>query len=124
MRRHLLGIVASLLLLLTTTFEAKATHLMGGEITWKCTSTGEYEFTFKVYRDCSGTPLTPEFSGLIQIHNYPVAGAITQIPSTQWTVVANNDISPNCSGTGSFSCANGDPESVFEYIRTFINVFM
>jgi gliding motility-associated-like protein len=92
---------------------------MGGEITWECNGNGEYVFTFKVYRDCSGINISPNASGLIQIHNYPTANQVTQIPPSQWTTVRDGDISPNCSGPGSFSCANGDPESVFEYVRTF-----
>jgi len=92
---------------------------MGGEITWECQSNGEYLFTFKVYRDCSGASKSaPEFSGLIQIHNYPNPGQVTGVPSSQWTVVSNSDIAPNCGATG-YSCANGDPEAVFEYVRQF-----
>ena len=76
-------------------------------------------FTFKVYRDCSGNAISPNTSGLIQIHNYPSPGLVTQIPPAQWTNVRDGDISPNCAGPGSFSCANQDPESVFEYVRRF-----
>ena len=34
-----------------------ATHLAGGEITWKCAGNGQYIFTLKIYRDCNGIPL-------------------------------------------------------------------
>ena len=41
--------------------EIKATHLMGGEITWECIKTGsksgQYVFQMKLYRDCQGVAL-------------------------------------------------------------------
>ena len=53
MRRKvtLLFIIPALLLLCST---SKASHLMGGEITWECLSTGKYVFHMIVYRDCAG----------------------------------------------------------------------
>lgn len=119
MRNYLLGLTLLLAILLTASKQSFATHLMGGEITWECNGLGEYVFTFKVYRDCSGTNISPNTSGMIQIHNYPTANQVLQIPPAQWTTVRDGDISPDCSGPTSFSCANGDPESVFEYVRTF-----
>ena len=35
---------------------AKATHMMGGDITYECISNGKYKFVIKVYRDCRGIP--------------------------------------------------------------------
>jgi|GEM_PF-527838 len=119
MRKFIRGVAVFLICFFATTTSSYATHLMGGEITWECNGTGEYVFTFKVYRDCSGNAISPNASGLIQIHNYPTTGSVTQIPPSQWTTISDADISPNCSGPGSFSCANGDDESVFEYIRSF-----
>jgi len=119
MRNFLLAASLLLTVVLALPKQATATHLMGGEITWECNGNGEYVFTFKVYRDCSGNPISPNTSGLIQIHNYPTLNNVIQIPPTQWTTVRDADISPDCSGPGSFSCANGDDESVFEYVRTF-----
>ena len=119
MKRFIQGIGLILLFFFASTQTTYATHLMGGEITWECDGLGRYVFTFKVYRDCSGTNISPNASGLIQIHNYPNIGQVTQVPAAQWTTVSDADISPNCSGPGSFSCANRDDESVFEYVRSF-----
>ena len=36
---------------------SQASHLLGGEITWKCVNVGgiqKYKFTVVVYRDCTG----------------------------------------------------------------------
>lgn len=32
---------------------AQATHLMGGQITWECTTNGQYQFYMELYRNCS-----------------------------------------------------------------------
>ena len=46
------------LFILGISFQVKASHLMGGEITWECLKSGpnvgQYIFTLKIYRDCSG----------------------------------------------------------------------
>jgi hypothetical protein len=42
-------------LILTASFSPlKATHLVGGSITWECVSSGKYVFTLSLYRDCAG----------------------------------------------------------------------
>lgn len=33
----------------------RAKHIIGGEITYECLSSGQYEFTMRVYRDCAGS---------------------------------------------------------------------
>jgi len=39
------------------TFQANASHLLGGEIIWKCKPNGKYQFSLVVYRDCGGANL-------------------------------------------------------------------
>ena len=46
-----------LLLAFLFTNQIQATHLLGGEITWKCQSNGKYQFTLVLYRDCGGISL-------------------------------------------------------------------
>ena len=83
---------------------SEATHLMGGEITWKCIKsgphTGEYVFQVKVYRDCEGVAIETNMN--LDVHNIP--GLLT-LPLT-W--IAVSDISPSCNtinGPNSpFSC--------------------
>jgi hypothetical protein len=51
--------------LLLLVFKSKASHVAGGEITYKCIGNSTYEITMKVYRDCQGIPLCncPGLSG-------------------------------------------------------------
>ncbi|MDG1349453.1 MAG: hypothetical protein P8P80_00015, partial [Crocinitomicaceae bacterium] len=37
-------------------FQGYATHLLGGEIVWKCKPNGKYQFTLTLYREC-GSPV-------------------------------------------------------------------
>ena len=39
-------------------FSAKATHLMGGEISYTNVGTNQYKITLKLYRDCAGVNLS------------------------------------------------------------------
>lgn len=84
-------LVATLLLAITFSFSAKASHLMGGEISWRCLSNGTYIFKMKVYRDCGG--ITFGTTGIaIDVHNY---AGLTSIPVH---LISDLDISPltNC----------------------------
>ncbi|MEQ8910587.1 MAG: PKD domain-containing protein, partial [Vicingaceae bacterium] len=97
-----------------------ATHIMGGEITWECLADGRYIFRFSVYRDCSGTALDPR--GPLTLFNYPNVGSSTLLIAGQNEYNNNplidRDISPECKPGGvTYSCAAGDDESVFEYVR-------
>ena len=107
------------ILFVLTPIQSFATHIMGGEITWQCLSDGRYVFRFSVYRDCSGANIPPR--GPLVIFNYPNVGQSTTL-ATQAQYNANptvdRDISPECRPGGvTFTCAGGDDESVFEYIR-------
>lgn len=59
--------LTSLLFILFVLFSYKgyASHVAGGEITYKCIGNSTYEITMKVYRDCQGIPLCncPGLSG-------------------------------------------------------------
>jgi len=103
-------------------YNIQATHLMGGEITWKCiksgVNAGSYVFEVKVYRDCQGVAISTSLP--LMVHNVP---GLTSIPLT-W--ISGTDISPLCNINGPnmpFSC-NGlnvpmstfDPGAVEEHI--------
>ena len=126
MLRYLLSATLFLSILIGTSSKVNASHIMGGEITWECQPDGRYVFQFSVYRDCSGAAVN--VTGPLVIFNYPNVGQSTTLASSNGAgalsnynapqnVISNRDISPNCSGVGSFSCANRDPQSVFEQIR-------
>lgn len=47
-----LGTVVGILFLLAVTFSSKASHLVGGEMTYRCLGNNNYEVTVIIYRDC------------------------------------------------------------------------
>jgi gliding motility-associated-like protein len=76
-----------------------ASHLMGGEITWKCQGSGAYIFQMKLYRDCNGVQGPGVVS--LDVFNNP---ALLSIPLNLVTQV---DISPQCNAIGpNITCAN------------------
>ena len=101
------------LFLLTILTGSNASHLMGGEITWKCLPRGQFKFTMQVYRDCAGIPFGPPVS--LDVHNKP---GLTNIPMN---LLSQTDISPNCnsySGT-QITCA-GAKSSTVSAVEAFI----
>ena len=86
--------------------DVKATHLMGGEITWKCIKSGPdaglYVFHVKIYRDCQGVPLQDLNNKALVVHNHP---ALSSIPLNY---IGSTDISPTCNTVNGpnipFSC--------------------
>jgi hypothetical protein len=84
-----------LLLIALPAFELRATHYMGGEISWECLSNGKYRFTMKLYRECyiSNGSAAANFAQTETIQsNVPGIGAITMTRLTGYPV----DISPLC----------------------------
>lgn len=67
---------------------AKADHLMGGEITWRCNSSGNYIFTLTLYGDCNGA--LSLFGQTTTIQSNSSAGAITV------NKISEVDVSPDC----------------------------
>ncbi len=100
---------------------AKASHMMGGDITYECISNGKYKFVIKVYRDCRGIPFNNP-----SISMYCVNGSSTSNnTNVSYTRTAINDITPNCtSGTAPCNPENqtageGIEEHIFEAIVDF-----
>ncbi len=97
--------------------QVKATHIMGGEVTWECNGSGQYVFTFKIYRDCSGS-----FNGFpnssFSLYNGSTGVRIRTLTENA-ALSQDNDIVPPCRGGSPFSCGtgNGDPEVVKEFVR-------
>ncbi|MDB4250889.1 T9SS type A sorting domain-containing protein [Flavobacteriales bacterium] len=97
------------LVLLAFSFNTvKASHLMGGEITWECIKSGNkkgaYVFSVKVYRDCQGVAISTSMS--LNAHNVP---GISTIPLSY---IGANDISPSCNSVNGpntqFSCGGNN----------------
>ena len=95
--------VILLLILSVFALKANATHVMGGEITWRCTGNG-YVFQLVFYRDCNGVDINPVSENL-KIWNHP---SLSTIPVL---FVSRTDISPSCSQVAGspnpLSCGSG-----------------
>ncbi len=81
------------LILVFSTHSATATHAYGGQITWKCFSTGpfagRYKFYLTLYRDCgTGTATLPNS---VAISSNSSVGSISL-----FKVGINSDVSPSC----------------------------
>ncbi|MDC0204721.1 hypothetical protein OAJ65_02880, partial [Flavobacteriales bacterium] len=112
--------------LLIMSFQAQATHIMGGEITWVCVKDsllptgavnpdfGMYIFTLKVYRDCELGNATTIGTYPLDVWNHPT---ITSIPLT---LSSTSDISPVCdpinSNNSALDCALGTLGAVEEWV--------
>ena len=81
-------------LILASSLNAIATHIMGGEITWECIKdptdpdVGKYILKMKIYRDCDGTTLST-LSQTVEVWGHPSVTSMT----LNW--VESNDISPD-----------------------------
>ncbi|MFT4602245.1 MAG: hypothetical protein ACI857_002431 [Arenicella sp.] len=84
-------LIIVLISLLTLGFvnEAKASHIMGGEITWKCLGSGNYEFDLVLYRDCNGLDIVDPTLNL-EVWGH---GTVTTIQCDLFSTV---DLSPEC----------------------------
>jgi gliding motility-associated-like protein len=93
MMRILRFLTAAALLVLTAT-QAQATHAYGGEITWKCFTTGpnagKFKFYMILYRDC-GMNNASLPGGTVILNSNSSAGNITLSQ-----VGSNADVSPTC----------------------------
>src|SRR5690606_3725663 len=74
-------------------FQAKATHYLGGEITWECLSNGNYKFTCIIYKECG-----------IGAANYVSNILNTPSGSVTMTQVSVEEVSPACLGNTSPKC--------------------
>lgn len=79
-------------------FSSSASHLLGGEIYWKCNGNGQYIFYMDLYREC-GVPAAG--LGSSQTLSGPNGGiALTR--------VLQSDISPGCFGILGISCGTSN----------------
>ncbi len=86
MKTSFYKILGVLILTFVLGSNAKADHLIGGEIVWECMPSGQYRFTLTIYRDCTGIPLT----GTTQTLNTNSGTSIT------CTKIATNYINKDC----------------------------
>ena len=90
-------------MLTTFVINARADHLIGGNITWACLGGGDYVFQLVLIMDCNGV-ITPSPTEEIQVWNHPTVTNITV------NHVLDYDASPGCiasGGTNPITCAAG-----------------
>ncbi len=102
--------------------ESKATHILGGQVTYECQGNGQFIFTVKIYTDCSqnvtlqvGLPLYILGSSLPTVNGLAGANQIA-LPDIN-TVV--NEVTPVCDVSGpALSCSVPTPlqGSVLEHV--------
>jgi len=118
MKKHFC-ILATILLIIIT-FKSKASHLVGSDISYQCTSTaGIYKVTMKIYRDCAGIPLCPSCTN--SIPNGTVASCTTASSGWATQIVG---ASSGCTGVnfGSFTLTAVIASSGFDIIQTCTSV--
>ena len=71
-------------------FSSKASHVMGGDLTWSCDGTGKYVFELVFYRDCNGAEINA-ISENLKVWNHPT------LTTLELLFVSREDISPSCS---------------------------
>jgi hypothetical protein len=94
-------------------FQSKANHLVGGDISYKCTaSPGIFEVTLVVYRDCSGSALCTGTCGTACSLALDIKGADAVCNTTTFATVTLNlvsvrdaDPAPKCA-TAKNTCNN------------------
>lgn len=99
----LLRYVLLTLIVLGTSLTLRATHGMGGEITWECQGNGDYVFELTFYRDCNGFEVNTTFEEL-RVWGHPSVSTI------QVDFIDRIDISPSCTAAGGavpFDCGTG-----------------
>ncbi|MFM7177593.1 MAG: hypothetical protein ACKO0X_09255, partial [Bacteroidota bacterium] len=101
--------------------ETKASHGMGGELTWTCLPSGQFKFRLKFYRDCSGIPAP---------NSVNLTTNVPGVPNIPMPRVQINDISPTgltATAASCPSCATGTPniglveEDVYESAPITLN---
>lgn len=92
-----------LLLILVFSFNGRASHIMGGDITWTCQG-GDYVFQLVFYRDCQGADINT-VSIQLDVWNHPSINNITA------NFVSRTDVSPTCTqvpgGPVPLQCGSG-----------------
>jgi gliding motility-associated-like protein len=119
-----------LIVFLSSTFTAKASHVSGGDITYNCIGPNQYEITFKMYRDCSGitvpTSIPVNFSNTCGLTSPasinltlrdPVTGAVCSVPCA-------TEVSQLCPAqVPNSTCNGGSLPGMQEYIYKGIVTF-
>lgn len=99
-----------LLLLFFVSFSTQASHLLGGEVTYRCLGNGLYRFTVTVYRDCSGISFNQT--------SVTLSGPVVVV----CPLVTSSDITPI--GTGSSGNIRCNPPATYNASKGGISKFV
>jgi hypothetical protein len=97
----LLGICLFILLLIIGAKPAKADHVVGSDITYRClNSSGLFEITFVFYRDCQGIPVCGNSCGSACSRSLTITGASPGCEGTNYgtislQLISVRDVNPN-----------------------------
>jgi len=80
-------------ILFTFSTVAKASHIMGGEITWVCAGANTYQFQLVIYRDCNGQDIIANNLD-IEVWGHPTVSTIN------CQLIQTIDLSPLCTEIG------------------------
>lgn len=104
MLRKYLHILSLISVLVLGSFQTRASHVLGGEITWTCNGSGLYVFELTFFRDCNGFDVNTGTESIL-VWNHPTVDFIDV------DFVSRIDISPTCSvvpnGPAQLDCGNG-----------------
>lgn len=93
-----------ILFFITIPYFARASHIMGGEITWTCAGTNTYQFQLVIYRDCNGLDVIATDLD-IEVWGHPTINTIN------CQLIQTIDLSPPCTqilgGPIELSCGTG-----------------
>jgi len=103
---------------------SKASHVLGGQVSWKCLPSGEFQFYATVYRDCTGIdlPFINEFLSIVgnplprNSQHSTISSVLLRPDSNRWITSNFGDVSPECLSSGQqLSCDDGDPGSIQQF---------
>jgi gliding motility-associated-like protein len=78
-----------ILIIILSPYISKASHIMGGEITWTCAGANTYQFQLVIYRDCNGLDIIANNLD-IEVWGHPSVSTIN------CALVQTVDLSPPC----------------------------
>jgi len=99
MSHKLLKILILFSVILLPSSRTFGSHLLGGEIVWRCQPNGTFVFTMTLYRDCGGI-LLPYSTQTLQ-NNAGVVITLDSVNSEYSLPYCFSNTSPNCSGATS-----------------------
>lgn len=96
------------------TNHSMASHVMGGDISYKWLGAKKYEFTFNFYRDCRGIPIdTFNFRIFNKSNTVNLKLNASRVSITDITVLCNDTLQKYCTPTNKATTKNGVERHIF-----------